>query len=93
VRELHEEWMHQRPAEQPYSARGITRTKVPYSGSTSRAKAAIRQKKNAEAWIERPVSTGKVSLTHMGGKRYVFNNEPRYLEWQEYLTLVNQVRD
>jgi hypothetical protein len=92
VRELHEEWTYHRPGyERPVSARSITRTtNVPFSGSTSRAKAAIRQKREAQAWIERPVSTGKASLTHMGGKRYEFNHEPRYLEWQEYIKLINR---
>lgn len=89
VRELHEEWTRMRPV----SARSIQETVVPYSGSTSRAHAAMPQKKNARAWVERPVSTGKVSLQHMGGKRYAFNKEPRYLEWNEYLQLVNQIRD
>lgn len=89
VRELHEEWVHQRPV----SARSITQTMVPYNGSTSRSKAAIPQRRNIQAWVERPVSTGKFSLEHMGGRQYAFKTEPRYLEWQEYLTLVNSVRN
>jgi hypothetical protein len=89
IRDLHEEWgQARRPLD-----RTIVATQVPFSGSTSRAKAAIPLPKQPSQWVERPVATGKFALKHMGGKRYVFNKEPRYLEWEEYLATINPIRD
>lgn len=96
MRGLHEEWQGRRPhsARQPRSRAplNITCTTVPFSGATSGGKVALPRKKNDKRWVERPVATGKMSLTHMGGQRYEFNTEPRNLEWQEYVRTINPMR-
>lgn len=91
VRELQEEWQAPRPQpRRPQSARaGYTRQPVPYGGSTTGAKVALRRNHDPKDWIERPVATGKMSLTHMKGQRYIMSQEPRYLQWEEYIRSVN----
>jgi len=93
VRELQEEWQAPcaRPQlRRPHSARaGYSRQQVPYGGSTSGPKVALRHRHDVKDWIERPVATGKMSLKHMNGQRYVMSQEPRYLQWEEYIRSVN----
>lgn len=96
MRELHEEWQGtQRPQSprRPQSARaGSSRPPVPYGGSTTVGKVAIPRKHNMQAWVERPVSTGKMSLKHFGGQRYTFSQEPRFINWEEYVQTINSAR-
>jgi len=103
VREMHEEWQEPRPmpafpSRRPHSARagssqrGICRTgpAVPYSGSTAIGEASLPRKHNVKDWIERPVATGTMSLTHHAGQRYTWDQKPRPLEWKEYLKSMDQ---
>lgn len=96
MRELHEEWQTPRappspPTRRPHSARAGYggRAPVPYSGSTAIGKASLPRKHDMKNWVERPVATGIMSLTHHAGQRYTFSQEPRYLELEEYLRTVN----
>jgi len=96
MRELHEEWQSARPhmpstPRRPHSARAGygPRSPIPYSGSTAIGKAALPRKHDMKNWVERPVATGTMSLTHHGGKRYTFNQQGRGLEWEDYLRTVN----
>lgn len=85
MRELHEEWQAAPMPNRPQSARiDKTRPKLPYGGSTTTGKVAIPRRHNQEAWIEKPVSTGKMALSHFQGQRYAFRQEPRHLDWDEY---------
>lgn len=93
MRELHEEWQEppQSPR-RPQSARGMMRKPVPYGGSTAIGKAALPRRQDQEAWVERPVATGKMALKHFGGQRYAFSQESRCLEWDDYLRNINPNR-
>lgn len=99
-RDLHEEWQTPRPytpqataPRRPQSARaGSFRGSMPYAGATVNSKVALPRRHNIKAWVERPVSTGKMSLTHFGGRRYHFCQKPRGLEWDEYVQKVDPSR-
>jgi len=93
MRELHEEWQGRPAPRRPQSARARpSRVKVPYGGSTAVGEVALPRKHDVKDWVERPVSTGKMSLKHFGGQRYTFNQEPRYLVWEEFTTTINPAR-
>lgn len=95
MREMHEEWQAPGPMppsrRRPHSARGgysLTARgngQVPYSGSTAIGKVALPRKHDMKNWVERPVATGKMALTHLAGQRYGFSQATRGLIWEEYL--------
>lgn len=90
MRELHEEWQAPR---RPMSARmGRARPTVPYGGKTTTGQVALPRQNKPKAWVERPVATGKMALSHLNGQRYTFSQEPRPLEWEDYLRTINQAR-
>jgi hypothetical protein len=60
-----------------------------YNGGNTNWKVAIPHKPNPQDWVMRPVSTGKMSQKHFGGRRYTFNKSPRFLEWNEYVATVD----
>lgn len=95
ARDLHEEWQDvpRPPPRRPMSARaGSSRVPVPYCGSTTIGKVALPRKHNIKAWVERPVSTGIMSMKHFDGQRYSFRQEPRFIEWEEYVRTLNPAR-
>lgn len=90
MREIHEEWQTPR---RPMSARmGRGRPAVPYGGKTTTGSAALPRQNRPKEWVERPVAAGKMALSHLNGQRYTFSQEPRPLEWEDYLKTINQAR-
>lgn len=88
MRDLHEQWQVQTPR-RPHSARaGGSRFTRPYCGATATGKVALPRKHDSKDWVLRPVATGKMSMKHFEGKRYAFNQDPRYLEWEEYVRTI-----
>jgi len=98
IREIQEEWQAPRPQpKRPQSARegnsfARSAMRAPYGGSTATGKVALPRRHNMQAWVERPVATGKMSLKHHHGARYTFSQEPRGLEWNEYVKNLNPAR-
>lgn len=83
MRELHEQWRGLGPPTQQLGA---------YSGFTTSGPVALRREPDPRAWIERPVAVGIVSLEHMNGSRYAFQNQGSKEVWQppaaaKYFTL------
>lgn len=91
IRDIHEEWQQPRPPQKrrPHSARAgsSSRNAMPYAGGTANWKVALPKsaRKESTELLDKPLSTGKMSLTHFSGRRYTFSQEPRYLEWDEYV--------
>lgn len=86
LRDLHEEWQEpvRHTPRRPQSARaGTSRRPAPYYGKTTFGKVAIPLPYNPKDWVERPVATGIMSLNHLQGQRYTFNQTPRGLERED----------
>lgn len=67
LKELHQEWSCP-----PFSARAR-----PYCGATASGKVALPTSQDPGDWVERPVSTGTLALSHYGGNRYKWDQSPR----------------
>lgn len=50
---------------------------MPFCGATASKFTAVRTVQDPGHWIERPVSTGTLSLSHFGGNRYTWDQTPR----------------